>query len=199
MKKPKLPERFTLGDDGLHLRALDADDAVIVAASVGESMEHLRPWMPWANAQSADVAFQRARLRRLPDLARRGEEWQYGLFRAAEDRLLGSFGVMTRRGPGTLEIGYWLHVDAGGHGYATRAASALTEAARHQPGVRRVLICCDEANHRSAAVPRRLGYTLARIERRVPEAPGETGRLMTWELAAARENTATRRPRRVDV
>ncbi len=176
-----LPDRFDLGADGLHLRAFTVDDAAAVAVAVAESMEHLEPWMPWAGAQSADVGFQRGRLRKLPDLARRGEEWQYGLFERDDRRVLGSFGVMTRRGPGTLEIGYWLHVDAGGRGYATRAAAALTQAAAVQPGVRRVLICCDEANARSAAIPQRLGYSLARVERRTPEAPGESGRLMMWE------------------
>jgi RimJ/RimL family protein N-acetyltransferase len=48
--------------------------------------------------------------------------------------------------------------------------------------VRRVEIHCDEANIASAAIPRKLGYRLDRIERRMPEAPGESGRLMIWVL-----------------
>ncbi|HEY6762068.1 MAG TPA: VOC family protein, partial [Baekduia sp.] len=39
------------------------DDADAIAAAVGDSLEHLKPWMPWADAQSADVMFQRGRLR----------------------------------------------------------------------------------------------------------------------------------------
>ena len=34
------------------------------------------------------------------------------MFADGDEALLGSIGLMTRRGPGTLEIGYWLHVDA---------------------------------------------------------------------------------------
>jgi RimJ/RimL family protein N-acetyltransferase len=174
-----LPERIDI-DDELHLRLLTVDDAEAVAQSVGESLDHLKPWMPWADAKSADVTFQRDRLRNLPQLAARGEEWQYGLFGGDDRTVLGSFGLMTRRGPGTIEIGYWLHVDAGGRGDATRAVAALTDVARAIDGVNRIYICCDEANARSRAIPERLGYTLARTEGRAPEAPGESGRLMLW-------------------
>jgi RimJ/RimL family protein N-acetyltransferase len=173
------PARIDLGD-GAYLRFFTADDAPAVAAAVGASLEHLRPWMPWANEQSAQTEFQRERLRKLPALAARGEEWQYGLFESEKPAVLGSFGLMPRRGPGALEIGYWVRVDATGRGLATRATSALTKVALEQRGVRRVFICCDEANVRSAAIPRRLGFRVLRIERRVPEAPGEQGRLMLW-------------------
>ncbi len=176
------PARIDLGDDAL-LRQFRPSDAANVARAVGDSMDHLRPWMPWADAQSADAAFQRDRLRRLPGLAARREEWQYGLFRPGASDVLGSFGLMTRRGPGTMEIGYWLHVDAVGTGLATRAAGALTDTALTLDGVERVYICCDEANARSAAIPQRLGFVLARVEDRAPEAPGEQGRLMFWERA----------------
>jgi RimJ/RimL family protein N-acetyltransferase len=46
--------------------------------------------------------------------------------------------------------------------------------------VNRVEIHCDAANVGSAAVARRLGYRLDRIEQRHPEASGESGRLMIW-------------------
>jgi RimJ/RimL family protein N-acetyltransferase len=176
-----LPERIEL-EDGAHLRFFVVDDAEAIARAVSESLEHLRPWMPWADEQSTDPAFQLDRLRKLPGLAERGEEWQYGLFAPNGSDVLGSFGLMTRRGPGTIEIGYWVHVDAGGRGHATRATAALTEIALGLDSVRRVFICCDEENSRSAAIPRRLGYRLLRTETRTPEAPGERGRLMMWAL-----------------
>jgi RimJ/RimL family protein N-acetyltransferase len=174
-----LPERIEL-EDGVHLRFFVVDDAEAVARAVSENLEHLRPWMPWADAQSAEPAFQRERLRKLPGLAERGEEWQYGLFASDDSAVLGSFGLMTRRGPGTMEIGYWIRADAGGRGLATRAGAALTDVALGLDGIRRVFICCDEENIRSAAIPRRLGYRLVRTETRAPEAPGERGRLMMW-------------------
>ena len=95
--------------------------------------------------------------------------------------MLGSFGLMARKWPATIEIGYWVHVDHIGRGFATRASRALTNATLALDGVTTVCIRCDEANVRSAAVPRGLGFTHVRTETREPEAPAETGQLMIWE------------------
>jgi len=173
------PSRIEL-ENGTYLRFLDVADAELVADAVAESLEHLRPWMPWATVESTDASFQRARLRRLAEMQQRGEEWDYGLFDPDEAVLLGTLGLMTRRGPGTLEIGYWIHADHTNRGHATRAAGAITEVALALEGVKRVLIYCDEANEHSAAVPRRLRFTLSGVKTRAPEAPGETGREMIW-------------------
>jgi RimJ/RimL family protein N-acetyltransferase len=184
------PKRIEL-DNRTYLRWLTVGDARAVARAVGESLDHLKPWMPWADAQSADTKFQRTRLRANPRQRERQEEWQYGLFDAADHSFLGAFGIMTRRGPRTLEIGYWLHVDVGNRGYATSAARALTESGLALGGIDRMIIVCDEANLRSAAIPKRLGYTLDHVEERTPEAPGETGRMQIWVVD--RDNAAATR------
>ena len=165
------------------LRTLLPDDATAVAAAVRSSLDHLRPWMPWADERSSDPSFQRARIGGLADLAARNVEWQYGLF--VEGDFFGSFGLMTRRGPGTLEIGYWLRADATGSGWATRAVAALAATGAAVAGVDELWIVCDEANERSAAVARRCGFTLRRVEERAPECPGETGRLLIFIRPAA--------------
>jgi RimJ/RimL family protein N-acetyltransferase len=174
------PARIRLGDD-LFLRELHINDAATVARAVRESLEHLEPWMPWAGEESTQETFQRTRLRGARLKAQKGEEWGYGLFSGDDASLIGAFGLMADKWPATVEIGYWVHVDAIGRGRATRAARALTNAALALDGFGTVCIRCDEANVRSAAVPRKLGYTLARIEARPPEAPAESGRLMVWE------------------
>jgi RimJ/RimL family protein N-acetyltransferase len=177
--KASPPKRIQL-DEAHALRLFRTGDAKALALAVGESLEHLRPWMPWADDESADERFQRQRLRGVQHKAATGEEWQYGLFPVDESRVLGSFGLMTRQGPGTIEIGYWVHVDEIGHGVATLASRALTNAALAVDGITTVYIRCDERNTRSAAVPRRLGYALDETLSRAPEAPGESGRLMIW-------------------
>jgi RimJ/RimL family protein N-acetyltransferase len=174
-----VPDAIDLAD-GLQLRQFTVDDAEGVADAVRDSLEELRMWLPWAGVESTKVDFQRDRLRKLPQIAARGEEWQYGLFAEGDPRVLGSFGLMTRRGPGTMEIGYWVHTAAAGRGYCTRAVRALTPVALAMPNVHRVLIFCDEANVKSAAIPRKLGYTLLRTDNHAIEAAGETGRMMCW-------------------
>ena len=173
------PARIELAD--AVLRPFAVADAEALARAVRESLEHLSPWMPWADVNSAQVEFQRQRLQGVVDQFARGEEYQYGLFDLDETRVLGSFGLMTRRGRGSLEIGYWVHVDAIGHGHATRATAALTDVAFELAGVKHVLIYTDVANLRSAAVPRKLGYELLRIEDAPRAASSETGRQQVWQ------------------
>lgn len=170
-------DRIDLDDDS-ELRMLVPGDATAIAAAVAANLDHLRPWMPWADQRSTDTAFQRARIRGLTDLGARGIEWQYGLF--ADDRILGSFGLMTRRGPGTIEIGYWLCADSTGAGRATQAVNALAEAADALVGVDEVWIVCDEANERSAAVARRCGFELRDTYEDTAQAPAETGRKLIF-------------------
>jgi RimJ/RimL family protein N-acetyltransferase len=184
------PERVDLGDGELgsiELRRLEVADANEVARAVAENLEHLKPWMPWAGTESADPRFQRRRLAEAELQWSRGADFGYGLFATDGDdgRLLGGFGLTARRGPKTLEIGYWLRADATGRGLATRAVEALTDIASGQPDVDRVLVYCDEANHASAAIPRRLGYHLERIVAVPPEASAETGRQLEWVIRPA--------------
>jgi RimJ/RimL family protein N-acetyltransferase len=187
------PSRIDL-DDEAFLRQFTVDDADALARTVAESLEHLRPWMPWAaDNESADPQFQRGRLTRLAAQNARHEEWQFGLFTTGDPRILGSFGLMTRRGPGTIEIGYFLHPSAVGRGLATRATAALTDVGRRLRGVHQVLIFCDAANVRSAAIPRRLGYALHRTEARAVEAPAESGTTLVWEWPR-RARVSARRP-----
>jgi RimJ/RimL family protein N-acetyltransferase len=206
MPTPVLPpERVELGTTAVGemvLRRLAVSDARAVATAVGENIEHLRPWMPWANAESADERFQRRRIAEADAQWLRGADFGYGLFACDDDSLLlGAFGLTARRGPKTLEIGYWLRSDVVGRGLATRAVEALTDIATNQPGIERVLVYCDEANHPSAAIPRRLGYRVERIVAVPPEATAETGRQLEWlvrpaewlEIQAARERGEPRR------
>ena len=90
------------------------------------------------------------------------------------------FGLHRRIEPAALEIGYWLRPDYLGRGYASRAVAALTEAALSLPDVDRIEIHTDEANTSSAAIPRRLGYRLDRVEPKTPQASGETHRKQIW-------------------
>jgi RimJ/RimL family protein N-acetyltransferase len=179
------PERVDLGD--VVVRRLTVADARVVAAAVAANLEHLRPWMPWANAESADERFQRRRLVEADAQWARNADFGYGLFDAGDEAagMRGAFGLTARRGPKSLEIGYWLCADATGRGLATRAVEVLTDIAVNQPDVERVLVYCDEANHASAAIPRRLGYRFERVVTVPPEASAETGRQLEFALSPA--------------
>jgi RimJ/RimL family protein N-acetyltransferase len=166
----------------LILRRNRMADAEAVARAVADSLEHLRPWMPWAQPRAATREAQAARIADVEAGWQRGTDFVYVMLRpdGPDDEVVGIIGLHRRIGPGAVEIGYWTHVDHAGRGYMTAAAKAVTEAAEALDDVDRVEIHTDEANLRSAAIPRKLGYRLARVDVRIPEAPGECGRLQIW-------------------
>jgi RimJ/RimL family protein N-acetyltransferase len=176
------PERVEEGR--LVLRRMQAEDARTIAVVVGESLDHLRPWMPWATKEAADERTQRARIGEADEMWESGTDYIYAIF--ASDRgsgdgpLAGTIGLHRRPAENVIEIGYWIAVGQTRRGYGTAAARAATSLAVALPGIRQVEIQCDEANVASAAIPRKLGYRLDRIEPHEPEAPGEQGRRMIW-------------------
>jgi len=166
------------------LVAFGGDEADGLARLVAANLEHLRPWMPWAQA-TPSAESQTEFIRRSMTEWEAGEAFTYWLREDATGDMVGCAGLHNRLGRDALEIGYWVSKTRLRRGYATAAARALTTAALGIPGVVRVEIHCDEANVASAAVPRRLGYTLLRVDDRPVEAPGETGRQMVWVVTAA--------------
>jgi RimJ/RimL family protein N-acetyltransferase len=192
-----VPEEIALPEVGARLRRHRLDDIDALMAAVEESRDHLRPHMPWADEGRVELA---------AFIADAVDQWAHGRDRnfiiedVATGELLGGCGLHARLGPGALEIGYWLRVGATGRGLVTAAARALTEAALAVDGVSRVEIHCDEANVRSAAVARRLGYRLDRIEPDAVTAPGDLGRSMIWVWtphAAPDATSVGEQPRRV--
>ena len=162
------------------LRRIRTADAGAVAAAVSASLDHLRPWMPWATPESAERRSQLARVAEADEMWESGISHIYSVLTADVGTLVGEIGLHRRAGDGSIEIGYWIAGAHAGRGLGTSAAGAITAVALALTGVSRVEIHCDEANLASAAIPRKLGYRLDRIEVRQPEAPGESGRLMIW-------------------
>lgn len=172
-----VPQRLELGE-GVVVRRYDAADLPALVDAVNRSLDTLRPWMPWAQ-EPATVEGQRAWLVDTDRMWEAGTGFTYGIFGPAGD-VLGGTGFHVRNGPGVLEIGYWLRGDQEGRGLMTRVTAELTTVAGQVPGVTRVEIHCDRANTRSAAIPQRLGYVLAREEPAEAAAPAHTGVQQVW-------------------
>ena len=176
-----LPEEIEVGALGLTLRRWRADDASRALAAVESSLAELRRFMPWA-METPTLETVEAFLGSLTP----GMSMGFGLF-DADGELVGGFGLHNRRGPGILEIGYWVRSDRTGRGYATATARALTDVALAAfPLVDRIEIRCDPANVASGAIPPKLGYRLDRTEDVEVEAAAQTGRQDVWVLDRVR-------------
>lgn len=160
----------------LVIRCWDPADAPLLKAAIDASLDHLRPWMPWAKVDL---------LRHFRGEFDLGRDLVYGVFCRDEREVLGGAGLHRRLGAGALEIGYWIHAAHVNQGLATEVAAALTRVAFEVNGVDRVEIHCDPANARSAAVPRKLGFAHeATLHRRVQDADGAFRDSMVWTLFA---------------
>jgi ribosomal-protein-serine acetyltransferase len=150
----RLPERIE--GDGLVLRRWRAQDAELLHEAVVDSVEHLRPWMPWIADEPMSVEQRRALIEGWE------RDWEGGgdvvLAIVRDGIVAGGSGLHRRRGPDALEIGYWLRPGFVGRGIVTTAVRLLTTAAFAVDGIERVEIWHEETNAASGAVPARLGF-----------------------------------------
>ena len=178
----------------LVLRRWRPDDAPRLHAALAPSVAHLAPWIPWAVAEPSPVPELEQRLARFAASFDEAREWLWGIFTIDGGALVGGIGLHPRDALGRVpfaaadrvEMGYWLHVDATGQGYATEAAAAVLATARALPHVSHVEIRCDARNAPSAAIPRRLGFHHTRTLDQPSVREGEPPvALMVWEHPVA--------------
>ena len=143
----------------LVVRCYDPSDAPLLAESVNESLEHLRPWMPWSHSEPEPVEQKFQRIKQFRGMFDLGQNFVYGIFNSENTKLIGGTGLHPRLGPNELEIGYWIHKDYINQGFVTESTAALIKVAFELVHVHRIEIHCDPANTASAAIPRKLGFT----------------------------------------
>ena len=157
-----------LRTDRLVIRPWRAEDAVALHPILEANWAHLGPWIPARVATPVPVAELAVRLAGFAADFEAAREWRYGVFALDTHEILGEIGLYPRSATGRvpyagadrIEVGYWLRSDVTGRGYATEAARAVIRVASTLDRLNRVEIRCDPRNVASAAIPRRLGFTL---------------------------------------
>jgi RimJ/RimL family protein N-acetyltransferase len=164
----------------LTIRCWTEDDAENLHRAISASIEHLLPWMPWAAFEPRPVDDRRGLIRMWQRERDEGGDIVYGVFHG--DVAIGGTGFHRRIGPDGLEVGYWIHADYVGRGYATEVTEALTGVAFANDEIERVEIRHDKANVASGRVPLHLGYTFVEETPDAITAPGEIGVNCTWRM-----------------
>jgi len=149
---------YRIETDRLVVRCYNPSDAQLLADSVAENIEHLKPWMPWAHYEPTPMEERVNRLKRFRGMFDLGQDYIYGIFNPEDTKLIGGTGLHTRLGDSELEIGYWIHKDYINRGLITESTAALIKVAFEIVHVHRVEIHCDPANLASAAIPKKLGF-----------------------------------------
>ena len=136
------------------LRQLAADDLDELYALHCANLEHLAPWMPWA--EQPDRGQTEKFLSEAQRQAARGDGVQCAITQSG--RVVGVIGFHhVDRTHLAASIGYWLAADAQGRGTMTLAVSALVEHAFDAWGMHRLELRAAVGNARSRAVAERLG------------------------------------------
>ncbi len=149
----------------LTIRAPRTGDAPQVVEAVIESLDELRPWMPWAG-QAPTIEESEARIHRAIAKWQTREDLLLHLYLKGTDTWVGGSGLHridwdVRK----FEIGYWVRTRFSGQGYMTEAVDGIARFAFEHLRANRVEIRCDAKNARSAAVAKRCGFHLDGILR----------------------------------
>jgi RimJ/RimL family protein N-acetyltransferase len=168
------PPPYLICTERLTIRCWEPRDAPLLKDALDSSLDHLRPWMPWALEEPRPLDAKMELLRQFRGRFDLGQDFVYGLFDREETEVVGGSGLHTRLGDGALEIGYWLRASRLGAGLAREATAALTYVAFRVCQVDRVEIRIDPANEASLRIPRALGFVEeGTLRRRLP--PGGDG------------------------
>ncbi|MGH2445824.1 MAG: GNAT family N-acetyltransferase [Candidatus Limnocylindria bacterium] len=143
----------------LLIRSPQPGDGAEVHAGIVESLDELRPWMPWAQIeQSAADVEANVRLALADFIARR--DLRLHLYLRDGGGFVGSSGLhRIDWAVPRFEIGYWVRTSMAGQGFATEATRRIADFAFDELDAERVEIWCDARNERSAAVATRAGFT----------------------------------------
>jgi RimJ/RimL family protein N-acetyltransferase len=165
----------------LVIRCYQPSDAPLLKRAVDESLEHLRPWMPWVAGEPKPLADKVQLVRRLRGQLDLGIDTVYAILDPSERQLIGGTGLHPRVGEGAREIGYWIHPAHLGQGLAVEAVLALTRVGFEVERLSRLEIHCDPLNRQSARVAEKAGYRHeATLERRTRRPDGSERDTMIW-------------------
>ena len=183
MSQTYLGPAYRIESERLVIRCYNPKDALYLQKSVQESVEHLRPWLPWVKDEPEELKVKIERLREFRADFDLNKNYIYAVFNPNETELVGGTGLHPRVGSNAFEIGYWINVNHVNKGYGTEISAALTKVAFEIEHVNRVEIHCDPNNIKSAAIPKKLGYVYeATLRKRCENIEGELIDSMIWSI-----------------
>lgn len=153
--------------EGTRLKILSHEDAEPLFELTERNREHLRRWLPWVD-HSTTVADTRSFIVMTLEQHAANKGIQSGLWH--DGQIAGVIGHnLVDHGNKLVSIGYWLGESFTGKGLMTKACRYYVEYSFAVMAMNRVAISCGAKNHKSRAIPERLGFrregTLRQAER----------------------------------
>ena len=179
----ELARTYKIETDRLVIRCYRPEDAEMMHAAITGSIEHLRPWVPFARDNPREMGWMISTIRRFRGQFDLGQDAVYAIFNKTETEQIGGTGLHNRLGKDAREIGYWINVRHINQGYATEAVRALIHVGFEIEGLSRLEIRCDPANLPSRKIPLGLGFRHEQtLKHNFTDLHGKPVDTMVWTL-----------------
>ncbi len=157
------PDHFET--ERLLIRSPRPGDGQMLYEAVRESLEHLKPWMPWAHREISPET-QEGIVREMHAHFLTRQDLPLFILRKDNGELVGGSGLHRFDwSVPRFEIGYWVRQRAQRQGFITEAVAGITHFAFSVLGAERVEIRMDDRNERSWRIAERLHFKLEGILR----------------------------------
>lgn len=144
-------------DATTELRMMLEQDAPAIFQQIQSNRSYLREWLPWID-YTQSVEDERAFIHNT--LIQYQENRSITFVIVHEGAIAGTIGYHPFDWPNRkVELGYWLAAHYQGKGLMIRASQTLITYAFTELKMNKVEIRCATGNHRSCAIPLRLGFT----------------------------------------
>jgi ribosomal-protein-serine acetyltransferase len=143
-------------DEEVELGVLELEHVEQLFNLVSANHSHISEWMFWLN-EDYSIEDARQYIRKSLERLASNDGFEAGIWLKGE--LVGCvrFNYIDWRHKST-ELGYWLSASFQGQGLITKACRALIEYAFNELALNRVEVRCMDDNHKSRAIPERLGF-----------------------------------------
>lgn len=134
-------------------------DSTQVFMAIRESIDSLRPWMPWAKVPLSFEEIENS-CRRAEENFKLRTDLTFSIFNKEDSKFIGAIGLQDPKwDTRSFNIAYWIDKKFEGRGFASEAVNALTRYSFEVMGARRVAINCAIQNYKSLNVIKKLGFS----------------------------------------
>lgn len=148
---------FNVDDHRISLLLPEKDQAHALFQVVEADRDELRKWMPWTD----DTKSERAEAKFIKYIQGRMVEGKVFMLTIAMDGVpVGMIDFHNiDHADRHAEVGYWLSSRVQGRGIMTRSLKLMIDHGFKSMGLHKILIQVDSVNHKSDAIPKRLGFS----------------------------------------
>jgi ribosomal-protein-serine acetyltransferase len=165
---------------GIELKQLEIGEAGALHVLTERNRPRLRQWLPWVD-QTRSPEDTRTFILRSLDQYHANLGPQAGIW--VDGAICGTIGLHPIHwGNRNCSLGYWLDAQHEGKGIISLCCTTLLAYIFDELNLHRVEIRCGTQNHRSCAIPKRLGFSMEGISREAEWVSGRWVDLVVWSM-----------------